>query len=85
MYVKLDAGSEVSIQQYTEEQGKVKKYWPRSYTQGPQQARDHGAYVQDRGYQQERGQRGHELHLVGDEGGNFALDLVMEDQLESWM
>ena len=43
-----------------------------------------GAYVQDIGYMQEQGQ-GHELHLAGDEGGSFTLDLALEDQLESWM
>ena len=94
---KLDDGSEV-IQQYIDELGngsQMHKDWQRSNMQGPEQesllqgghVQEHGAYVQDRGYLQGQGQEGigHEPHLTGDEGGSFALDLALGDQLESWM
>ena len=78
MDVKLEDGSEVSMQQYIEEQG--------SQVQGPEQGgyqQGQTAYGQGRSYLEQGVDRGQGLHMARDEGDSFTLDLGMEEQLAS--
>ena len=97
MDVKLEDGSEVSIQQYIEEQGSQvlgdlqgsylqKNLLQESYMQGQQlegYLQGQGAYGQERSYLQGQGGIGQGLHMAGDEGDSFTLDLGMEEELAS--
>ena len=95
--MKLEDGSEVSIQQYIEEQGSQvlgdlqgsylqKNLLQESYMQGQQlegYLQGQGAYGQERSYLQGQGGIGQGLHMAGDEGDSFTLDLGMEEELAS--
>ena len=99
MDVRLEDGSEVSIQQYIEEQGSqvlgdLQGSYPQinflheSYLQGQQlegYLQGQGLYGQEGSYLQEQGQGGigQGLHMAGDEGDSYTLDLGIEEELAS--